>query len=362
MAERRFFLQFHMAPGDVSMLTALVRDLKLTYGDRYAVNVGTNFPAIWRHNPHLDRNITPDAKGVEVIKMKYGIQDQKRNRRHFITDFFRYFHEKTRIRVPLLKPRPDFHFSEEEKESPIISGRYWIIVPGGKTDITIKFWGQERYQQVVNRLRLYGLRFVQEGATKKLCIHPPLDNVLNMVGLTSVRDLMVNILHAEGVICGVTFQMHAAAACEKPCVVIGGGREEPWWEEYSNSWSAFGPDCEPVRIPHRYLHTLGLIDCGAANGHGKHGCWKQRVVKLNDRAKHDRSLCEKPVLAENSQMLPKCMDMITVDHVLEAVMSYYEEGYLPPPSWPLESRRNWRRGDDDVRTDRKAERNLLETA
>lgn len=341
-----------MAPGDVSMLTALVRDLKRTYGPRYDVNVETNFPAIWRHNPYLDKSIDRSTKGVEVLSMKYGIELQKKQHRHFITDFYRYFTEKTKIHVPLLYPKADYHFTDDERASPLISGRYWIIVPGGKTDITIKFWSQDRYQGVVDRLRPFGLNFVQEGAVKRLCVHPPLDNVLNMVGMTSIRDLMVNILHAEGVICGVTFQMHVAGALDIPCVVLGGAREEPWWEEYSNGWNAFGPDCEPVKVPHRYLHTLG-INCRDANAAGAHGCWKQRVVALPDNAKHNKVLCKQPVLGESGQMVAKCMDMITIDHVVEAVMSYYEDGYLPPPSWSLEARNSWRQAgvmNDPTRT------------
>lgn len=350
MAERKFILHFKMAPGDVSMLSALVRDISLTYGDRYAVDVRTNFDAIWRHNPHITAIDSKDP-AAEVIKMDYGeakvknkttrtggIQRAGREKIHFVTEFYRFFQEKTRIRVPCLYPHADLHLSDEEKENPRISGRYWIIVPGGKTDMTNKFWSQMRYQEVVDKLRPYGLNFVQEGAVKKLCVHPPLDNVLNVVGLTSVRDLIVNIYHAEGVICGVTFQMHVAGAFHRPCVILGAGREEPWWEEYSNEWNAFGSDCAPVKVPHRYLHTIGLLDCCKTKG-----CWRQRVQKLNDRSKHDNSLCKLPVPAEGGQVVPKCQDMITVDHVLESVMWYYEEGYLPPPSWPVEDRNRWRK-------------------
>jgi ADP-heptose:LPS heptosyltransferase len=342
MAERTFFLQFQMAPGDVSMLTALVRDLKLTYGDRYRVNVGTNFSAIWRHNPYIDPEVTAKAKGVEVIKMKYDIDYQKRNHVHFVTTFHRFFESKTKIHVPVLKPYADYHFSEEEKANPLINGRYWIIIPGGKLDITIKFWNQARYQEVVNRLTPFGLNFVQEGATKKLCVHPPLDNVLNVVGATSVRDLMVNILHAEGVICGVTFPMHAAGAMQRPCVVLAGAREEPWWEEYSNDYHrAFGDKCAKVQVPHRYLHTLGQVNCKDYNRQGQHGCWRQRVVALGDRAKHNNLLCMFPTKAEGGHMVAKCMDMITTDHVVEAVMSYYEDGYLPPPGQSVATRNQW---------------------
>lgn len=137
MAERRFLLKFTMAPGDVSMLTALVRDIKLTYGDRYDIDVKTNFDAIWRHNPHITK-LDPDDRSVETIKMTYkdGIPRAARQKIHFVTEFHRYFKEKTKIHVPCLHPHADLHFSEEEKRCSRISGRYWIIVPGGKLDMT----------------------------------------------------------------------------------------------------------------------------------------------------------------------------------------------------------------------------------
>lgn len=149
---------------------------------------------------------------------------------------------------------------------------------------------------------------------------------------------MVNILHADGVICGVTFQMHVAAACQVPCVVLGGGREEPWWEDYSNDWGAFGPDCSSVLVPHRYLHTNGMLDCCRVKG-----CWKQRVQPLGDNSKFDKSLCQMPVQGEAGQLVPKCLDLIETDMVVESAMWYYEMGYLPPPTWSVETRNQWRK-------------------
>lgn len=328
MAERTFFLEFQMAPGDVSMLTSLVRDIKLTYGDRYRVNVGTNFNAIWRHNPHVDLNVVPKAKGVEIIKMKYDIKYQQTCHIHFVRTFHRYFELKTHIHVPLLEPKADYHFSEEEKKSPIISGRYWLVIAGGKTDITCKWYSIADLQEVVTRLTAWGVNFVQEGSVKKLCVHPPLDNVFNVVGATSVRDLMVNILHADGIICPVTFPMHAAAAVDTPCVVLAGGREEAYWEAYDNTQpEKFGPKCSPVKVPHRYLHTIGQLKCCQTRG-----CWKQRVVALPDRAKHNSLLCHMPIKLADGQFVPKCLDLLTPDIVIEAVMSYFEDGTLSPPS------------------------------
>lgn len=335
--ERRIIVAFKMAPGDVLMVSSLVRDLKLQYGDRYQIDVRTNFPAHWRHNPYLTP-LDESSPGVEFIQLEYTPRTPSRHCRHFCGDFRHDFKKKTGIPVKQFHPHGDLHLHPDEMVEPKISGRYWIIIPGGKTDMTTKWWSQTRYQQVVDRLIPYGLNFVQEGATKNLCVHPPLDNVLNVVGQTSIRDLIVNIYHAEGVICGITFPMHVAGALARPCVVIAGGREEPHWEAYTDEYGAFPEECSPTVVPHKFLHTFNQLDCCTGKG-----CWKQRTHKLNDGAKHDKSLCDKPAPGEHGQIVPKCLDMITVDHVAEAVMSYYEDGYLPPPSWSLEARNDWRR-------------------
>jgi hypothetical protein len=116
--------------------------------------------------------------------------------------------------------------------------------------------------------------------------------------------------------------MHVAAAFDKPCVVIAGGREEPWWEAYVDDYAAFGPKAAPVTVPHRYLHTLGLLECCKLKG-----CWKRKVIKTADT--DPKHLCKLISPTMSGQVIPECMNMITVDHVVEAVMSYYEDGTLP---------------------------------
>lgn len=338
MARRKFVIEFKRAPGDVLLLSGLVRDLKLTYGDRYLIDVRTQFPAIWRHNPHLTKldmyagdvwriNFGGRKDGVDINGMRMTQRGQKI---HYLTAFHKEFERRTGIHVPVLYSGADLHLSKEEQQNPRIGGRYWIIVPGGKTDMTTKWWANTRYQEVVDKLRLWGLQFVQEGATKDLHVHPTLDGVLNVVGLTSIRDLIVNIYHAEGVICGCTFQMHICGALEKPCVVILGGREEPSYEAYADDFEAFGPRAAPVRVPHRVLHTLGLMPCCQ-----KRGCWKRRVVPLRDgRREYDKSLCRAPQKVNGRPTVPKCMHMIESDHVAESVMSYYEDQTLEPVGKP----------------------------
>lgn len=328
MVKRRFLLEHQLAPGDVVASTAVVRDIKLTYGDSVDIDFVTNFPALYENNPYLTPLDKNDA-GVEHIKLCYraGISLAAKEHLHFTTYFHRDFEKKTGLHVDPLFPKPDLHLSEYERTHAPITGRYWLVFGGGKSDMTTKHWEYRRYQQVVDRLRPYGLRFVQSGAAKKGHTHPTINNALNLVGWGGVRQMLWQIAHCEGVICPITCAMHMAAALDKPCVVIAGGREEPWWEAYVDNYKAFGPKAAKVTVPHKYLHTLGLLNCCAVKG-----CWRKKVIQIND----DTSLCKLPVIAESGQTIPECMRMITVDHVVEAIMSYYEAGILPPIGQPKE--------------------------
>jgi ADP-heptose:LPS heptosyltransferase len=86
---------------------------------------------------------------------------------------------------------------------------FWIIVAGGKTDYTIKWWDSTRWQEVVDHFR-GRILFVQVGEARH--IHPRLDGVLDFRGLTDLRQLVRLVYHAQGVVCPVTSLMHLAAA------------------------------------------------------------------------------------------------------------------------------------------------------
>ena len=153
------------------------------------------------------------------------------------------------------------------------------------------------------------IQFVQVGS--KGDHHPKLRNVIDLCGKTSIRQLIRLVYHAEGILCPVTFCMHLAAAVptrperppNRPCVVIGGGREPPHWEAY------------PF---HQYIHRVGMLPCCLEGG-----CWKARTLPLGDGDERDgpEHLCV-DVVGD----LPKCMDMITADEVIGRIEGYFERG------------------------------------
>jgi len=330
-------LRHKFALGDTVLVTALVRDIQLAYPNQYRLMVDTHWTPVWWNNSRvvpLDFTV----KNQRVIELSYkdGIQEaNNREKVHFLAWFHRDFELKTGIRVPVTAPKGELFLAETEKQ-PLVKGRYWVILSGGKLDITTKHWHVDRYQQVIDTLAHQGVQFVQAGATHQHHVHPPLAGALNAVGRTeNVRDLLSLIANADGVVCGVTAAMHIAACFDKPCVVLGGGREAPWWEGYVNDYypTAFGPACPPVKVPHKYLHTLGMIYCCKDKG-----CWKRLTVPIDKEdllpGNAQKRLCSEPVRPQGSMPVPLCLDMISVDHVVEAVMSYYEDGVLPPIGKP----------------------------
>ncbi len=312
---RKLILTNYQAPGDILMLTAAVRDLHRSHPNEFLTDVRTSCPELWENNPHLTPLRTTEPE-VESLPCEYPlIQSSDHSGRHFIHGFIECLNEQLKLRIKLSQFKGDLHLSEEEKRLPSIVEQltgwdlpYWIIVAGGKYDFTIKWWHFRRWQAVVDHFR-GRILFVQVGKADDY--HPRLFNVLDLRGRTSLRDMVRLVYRAQGVLCPVTFHMHLAAAVERPpdraagrpCVVVAGGREPPHWEAYPT---------------HQFLHTVGALPCCAASG-----CWRSRIVPLGDGDEKDapQHLCVDVVHG-----LPRCMDLITPEHVVQRIEYYLAGG------------------------------------
>jgi ADP-heptose:LPS heptosyltransferase len=308
---RRLILRNFQSPGDIVMLTAAVRDLHRAYPGEFVTDVRTPCPDLWRNNPYLTP-LDEAERGVETIDCHYPlIHESNQAPWHFLHGFIDFLNTKLSLAIRPTTFRGDVHLSEDEKRLPPLSaqlalngGPYWLVVAGGKLDFTIKWWDRGRYQRVVDAFR-HRITFVQVGAGNH--VHPALDGVIDMRGTTTLRDLIRLVYGASGVVTPVSLLMHLAAAVEypkgeagaRPCVVIAGGREPPHWEAYPT---------------HQFLHTVGMLPCCAAGG-----CWKSRTRSVGDGSDHDSpaNLCV-DVVGD----LPRCMDMIRAEHVIERVGAY----------------------------------------
>lgn len=243
--------------------------------------------------------------------MEYPLINQSNQRPvHFLEGYCEYL--AGQLGLPSLRPqefRGDLYLSNDERgwmnqveESTGYRGAFWLVNAGSKNDFTCKQWPLESYQQVVDHFR-GRITFVQIGASEHN--HRPLSGVIDLRGKTDHRQLIRLVYHAAGVLTGVSYPMHLAAAVPtraerrgyRPCVVVNGGREPPQWEQYPG---------------HQFLHTIGALDCCAGGA-----CWKSRVLPLGDGDQKDRDLCAQPVAG-----YPRCMWLITPDEVMRAIERY----------------------------------------
>jgi ADP-heptose:LPS heptosyltransferase len=312
----------NQSPGDIIMLTAAVRDLKIAH-PHIEIGVRTAASEIWDNNPYINRDIN-EKNADKVIRAEYNlIHKSNQLPYHFIHGFVQDLEQKLNLKIPITAFHGDIHLSDEEKgwisqvEELGHKNNFWIIMAGGKYDFTAKWWNPQYYQKVVNKLKTE-VKFVQCGSGDHW--HTPLNGVINLVGNTGIRQFIRLMYHAQGVVCPVTFAMHLAAAVpvkdgmpkNRPCVVIAGGREPAQWEAYPH---------------HRYLSTNGALMC-CDNG----GCWKSRCQKVGDGDEKDKeeNLCHNRVEITEDLCIPKCMDMVKPVDVIRAVRMYFDGGAIKP--------------------------------
>jgi len=297
------------------MLTAAVRELHRCYPNQFVTDVRTPCPQLWEHNPHITP-LSEDEPGVEIIECHYPLINRSNQAPyHVIHGFIEFLNHQLRLNIKPALFKGDIHLSTDEKswcsQVQELTGEdipFWIVAAGGKHDITIKWWETRRYQEVVDYFQ-GKILFVQVGAADHY--HPPLKGIIDLRSKTDLRQLVRLVYHSQGVLCPVTFLMHLAAAVEtkfsapknRACVVVAGGREPVSWEAYPH---------------HQFLHTNGALLC-CDNG----GCWKSRTVPLGDGDERDNpsNLCVDVV-----GNLPRCMDMITAQDVIQRIELYFRGG------------------------------------
>lgn len=314
---------FHCAPGDMVAFTSVLRDIAYDYPDM-RVCLDTNHPQVFRGRDFVVLCPANNPQGL-VIPVDYlpGVEECMHGRPiHFTGWFHRWCREQLGMtKLKWYDARPAISTAPKARPRPI-QEPYWLMLAGGKTDITIKHWRHERYQAVVDELAKHGIRVAQTGAVKPEHVHRPLERVHDLLGVGDLTDFFSQIAHADGVICPVTCAMHVAAAYDKPCVVLGGGREDPAWAAYDPALGGFKSCLKTPSVPHRYLHSVGQLECCQ-----KTGCWNQQLDVPGATAER---LCPHP--KPNAQAVwpvAQCMAEITVDQVVSAVLSYYEDGTIP---------------------------------
>lgn len=303
---KKLILTCFLSPGDLLAMSAAIYNLHETHPNKYVTDVKTSCNDIFAANPYITP-VPPQDDDSTVVEMHYpAIDRSNQHSTQFIKAYTEYLESRLQDKIAIHTNRPMIFFSDDELKHNPIEKPYWIINAGGKRDYTCKQWPVEYYQEVVNHTKDW-IQWVQIGENHQN--HHALDNVTNLIGQTSFRELMILALHSSGGVGPVTALMHLMAAVEKPYICINGGRESIPWIQY--------------QLQHT-LHTVGLMDCCATGG-----CWLSRVVPLQtdfellsaDELRLNQSLCKYPIL-DYSEPVAECMARITPDEVISILKRY----------------------------------------
>lgn len=293
-------------------LSSAVHDLLYENPD-VKLSINTPFAEVFRF--YRLAGPTKEAGQIDVTWDHYRqAVEQARESPQHVTEFFHdVLQNLTGLQCPKKTHHPVIHLANKERESPFAGNRYWVLFAGGKSDIPLKLWYGPFFQQVADYLNSLGRLVVQTGRSKDKHYH--LRQSIKVFDddykPSNVRRLFQLINHAEGVICPITSGMHIAAAFNKPCVVIAGGREDPWWEAYSADYGAFGGHY--IGLPHRYLNVVGtdMPCCRLA------GCWHRQFQGLDSQG------CDNfAKVTEFPTQIAHCMFSIDPASVVHAIDSY----------------------------------------
>lgn len=316
MYSRKLILSNHQSPGDLVMLLYAITSLHETYPGEYLTDVRVSVPDIFKHNPLITKIEDTDSEATR-IEMEYPqIHSSNAKPYRFTTAFADFLADKLRRPIKPTNFSGVLPIAEEEKHwySGVHEklGRdvpYWVLNAGHKYDFTAKTWSFKRYQELVDECP--DVWFVQIGSKEHN--HPELhgDNLIRMVGETDARQLIRLVYNSFGVISPVSFAAHLSYAVpahprfkreSRASIVLAGGREGAHWEQGPNQ---------------QFLHTCGMLPCCSGGG-----CWKSRVVPINDGDSKDGNLCVAPVMMEDGQWIASCMAMIEVDDVTRIIRRY----------------------------------------
>jgi len=282
------------APGDNVVMTAAVQMLHEQHRGLYLTAVETPSPDVWLNNPHI-QPLDSSMESAERVLMTYPLIHRSNQRPiHFLQAYVDFLSRFLEIKLELTVNRPSLYVAEPELAVRIreVPERFWLV-NAGVGRLTAKAWGHERYQAVVDALK-DETSFVQVGLDRDN--HKPLNGVVNLIGKTTEREMILLAYRSQGGLGPTTFLSHVMAAFQKPYVCLLGGREPVSWTHY------------PTQVTLGGTGTLPCCRYGA--------CW--RSYALASEGNQDDPLhgdaCERPV-----GNVPQCLADIEPGQVVTAI-------------------------------------------
>jgi len=295
------------------VLSAGIYSLHQSYPGKYLTKVASPNLDIWLNNPYI-KEFERDENTI-FWEVRYPLIQTSNNASvTFIQGFIKFMENELKVPIKTATNRPHIYLTEAEKE-PFRAGlpeEYIVFMPGVKTDFTTKQWPLEYYEKVVKHF-LGRIDFIQVGLPEHNS-EGPIDGAFNLIGQTTLRELLRLSYNAVGGLCPITSLQHVMAAFEKPCCVLVGGREDlPWCASYPLQYT---------------FHTFGMLPCCKTGA-----CWRSRVVemkdgmKCNDKVEMDSLLCKLPIY-NMKQPVAKCMEMIKPDAVIRTIEMWIDDDWV----------------------------------
>lgn len=243
-----------------------------------------------------------------AVRMNEAIIRANGAARHYSAFYHEELARLSGVPLPVRDIRPVVALSSLDRESWRPAGAYVIISPGWKADMPVKAWPPRFWQATVDALRQH-VEVVQIGAVSSRHTNPALTGVTSMVGRTSLRHLAALVGGSSACVSGTSMLMHLAAAFNRPCVVLAGGREPWWWTAYTRSVfeATTGLPIPEDFVPHDFLDSIGTMDCCKSRG-----CWKYTL--------EGRTKCLHLVPGEDRQYA-QCLHEISPDLVFSRVLA-----------------------------------------
>jgi ADP-heptose:LPS heptosyltransferase len=281
--------------GDTVSVSALVRDLYEAFPGVGISVAGTSAEEVFRYDYRVKWKLPPDRIFVPLSHKPTLDRSYSDPAARYIYACHDSFEAATGVRVPRGEPKPSLFLGADEEREP--DGEpYRVVASGVKADLPIKLWPREYFARVV---RDVGGRWVQVGGVMsgRLQHHQvAIPGAENLIGKTTIRQLMRLVAHADAVLCHVSLPMLLAAAFGVRCVVPAGGRENP------SLYEGLGVD---------FLDTMRRLPCSVRGGCGVCAA----VPAHAESAFPNNWLCKDPVETISGEWVGRCMTLVTPEDV-----------------------------------------------
>ena len=282
-----------LAPGDIVALTGAIHALHLRRPE-WVIDPRCIARELFENTSYIG-DLEANGKSITEHTISQSLINESNHFAiHMMEAWAASIYDVTGLTYTAPQLKPHVPLSSQELAA-VPEGKYVVINAGWKEDNTTKRWNG--YQRVVDQLSMRHKVYQVGELNPDWHNHPHLKGATNLIGKTSLRELATLVSGAALVITPLSLPMHLAAAYERPCVVIAGGREPVTWSQY----------------PHTHMiHSLGALPCSQTP------CWKARVKPRKDGKRFDDSLCEMPyTLPGESGYIATCMQDIDPAEVLE---------------------------------------------